>query len=293
MSDLVEGTKQNLLRVLRRSDEWKTPIVLNLQSPEANVPEMPLSHLYVSQTGFGLKIQLDLMVARKIDAEQVQADVVRALFVEMIYRNHPQVPAGSEYAQAPPWLVEGALARMSPGQERTVIDLLKSALESGKVVSLEEFLRQSPERLDPPMRSLYRAYAAALVQLLIDQPAGATNLAAWMDHLPEGTSDPFADLKARFSVLRDDANLMSYWKAAIAKIASSTAQGFLLSYEETERELDELLLRPLPAAAKGKRRIWNISSERSRVRLRFRRCACSPEIFSFWLRRLTPFCIPW
>jgi hypothetical protein len=252
MSDLVEDTKQHLLRVLQQNDEWKVPIVLNLQLPQANVPERPLSRLYVSQTGFGLKIQLDLMVARKIDAQRVQSDVLRALLVEMIYRNHPQVPAGSEYAQAPPWLVEGALGRMSPEQERTVIDLLKSALESGKVVSLEEFLRQSPERLDPPMRSLYRAYAAALFQLLIDQPGGPANLAAWMDHLPDATSDPFADLKARFSVLRDDANLMSSWKAAIAKVASSTAQGFLLSYEETERELDELMRRPLPAAAKGK-----------------------------------------
>jgi hypothetical protein len=252
MSDLVEDTKEHLLRILHRKDEWKTPIVLNLQLPQANVPEVPLSSLHVSQTGFGLKIQLDLMVAEKIDPQRVQGDILRALFVELIYRKHPQVAAGSEYAQAPPWLIEGVLARLSPTQERSVIDLLKSALESDKVVSLPEFVRQHPERLDPPMRSLYRAYAAALLQLLLDQPGGVSNLAAFMENLPEATNDPFAELKARFPALSDDTTLMVYWKAAIAKVASTTTEGFLLSYEETGRKLDELLRSPIPGAVKGK-----------------------------------------
>ena len=252
MSDLVEDTKEHLLRILQRKDEWKIPIVLNLQSPQANVPEVPLSRLHISQTGFGLKIQLDLMVGEKIDAQRVQGDILRALFVEMIYRNHPQVPAGSEYGQAPPWLIEGVLARLSPAQERTVIDLLKSALESDRLVSLPEFVRQRPERLDPPNRLLYRAYAAALLQLLLDQPAGPAGLAAFMEHLPEATNDPLADLKSRFSALGDDTQLMIYWRAAIARVASTTAQGFLLGYQETEQELDGLLRIPIPNAAKGK-----------------------------------------
>lgn len=252
MSDLVEDTKGRLLRILQRKDEWKIPIVLNLQSPQANVPEVPLSRLHISQTGFGLKIQLDLMVRENIDAQQVQAEILRALFVEMIYRNRPQVPAGSEYAQAPPWLIEGVLARLSPARERTVIDLLKSGLESDELISLPEFVRQQPERLDAPMRLLYRAYAAALLQLLLDQPAGPASLAAFIDHLPEATNDPLADLKARFSALNDDTHLMFYWKAAIARVASTTAHGFLLSFQETERELDELLRSPIPAAGKGK-----------------------------------------
>lgn len=252
MSDLVEDTKEHLLRILQRKDEWKIPIVLNLQLPQANIPEVPLSRLHISQTGFGLKIQLDLMVAERIDPQRVQGDILRALFVEMIYRNHPQLPVGSEYAQAPPWLIEGVLARLSPAQQRPVVDLLKSALESDKVFSLPEFVRQRPERLDAPMRLLYRAYAAALLQLLIDQPGGPAHLAALMEHLPDATNDPLADLKVNFPALGDDITLMSYWKAAIARVASTTTQGFLLSYQETERELDELLRSPVPSAGKEK-----------------------------------------
>jgi hypothetical protein len=252
MSDLVEDTKEHLLRILQRPDEWKIPIVVNLQLPQANTPETPLSRLHVSQTGFGLKIQLDLMVGDKVDAQGVQADILRALFVEMIYRHHSQVPAGSEYAQAPAWLVEGAMGRISPTQERSVIDLLKSALESNTLVALPEFIRQRPERLDPPMRALYRAYAAALLQLVLDQPSGPAHLAAFMDHLPEASNDPLADLEAHFPALADQTHLMDYWKGAIARVASTTTQGFLLSFEETERTLDALLKSPIPSATKGK-----------------------------------------
>jgi hypothetical protein len=45
---------------------------------------------------------------------------------------------------------------------------------------------------------------------------------------------------------------MFYWIAAISIIASSTAQESLLSYQETERELDELLRSPIPNQGPGK-----------------------------------------
>src|SRR5260221_11420562 len=53
ISHLAEETKTNLLTILRRSDSWKTPIVINLQFPQANVPEIPPAALHFSQTGAG------------------------------------------------------------------------------------------------------------------------------------------------------------------------------------------------------------------------------------------------
>ena len=63
MGDLAERTKGSLLRILQRRDEWKTPIILNLQFAQANLPEVPASQLHVSQTGIGLKLQLDLTIS--------------------------------------------------------------------------------------------------------------------------------------------------------------------------------------------------------------------------------------
>jgi hypothetical protein len=57
---LAEQTKKSLLTLLQQADEWKTPVVVNAQRPQANLPEARPAELNFSQTGFGLKLQLDL-----------------------------------------------------------------------------------------------------------------------------------------------------------------------------------------------------------------------------------------
>ena len=60
--DAGERTKATLLALLQQPDQWKTPIVVNAQYPQANLPDAPRAALYFNQTGFGLKIQLDLVI---------------------------------------------------------------------------------------------------------------------------------------------------------------------------------------------------------------------------------------
>src|SRR5215475_16135656 len=59
ISGLAEQTKTNFLALLRQRDDWKTPVVVNLQPQQANVPELSPAELRFSQTGFGIKLQLD------------------------------------------------------------------------------------------------------------------------------------------------------------------------------------------------------------------------------------------
>src|SRR5881392_860334 len=47
ISELAEQTKTNLLGLLRQRDGWKTAIVINLQSQQANLPEIPPANLRV------------------------------------------------------------------------------------------------------------------------------------------------------------------------------------------------------------------------------------------------------
>src|SRR4051794_37630396 len=56
IAEVAERTKANVLNVLQQRDEWKMPIILNLQFPQANLPELPAAVLRFSQTGAGLKI---------------------------------------------------------------------------------------------------------------------------------------------------------------------------------------------------------------------------------------------
>src|SRR2546423_10738251 len=67
LADLAEDTKTNLLNLLGQRDEWKVPIILHLEFPQANMPEIPPASLRFSQTGSALKIQLDLTIGTDFD----------------------------------------------------------------------------------------------------------------------------------------------------------------------------------------------------------------------------------
>src|SRR5260370_2105438 len=87
LSELAEQTKANLIALLQQHDRWTTPIVINLQPQQANLPEIPPTDLRFSQTGSGLNLQLDLTIAQNWDASLMKRDFLRAILLEMIYRN--------------------------------------------------------------------------------------------------------------------------------------------------------------------------------------------------------------
>src|SRR5204863_8025054 len=153
VSGLAEQTKANLLALLRQRDGWKTPIVVNLQPQQANLPEIPPADLRFSQTGFGIKLQLDLTISKNLDVSLVERQLLRAILLEMIYRNQPHVTAGAVLVEPPDWLIEGALA-LAPGRERG--PLIEALGNTEKALPLDKFLRQRLELLDSAGRSLYR-----------------------------------------------------------------------------------------------------------------------------------------
>src|SRR4051812_30848891 len=162
ISGLAEQTKTNLLGLLRQRDNWKTPVVVNLQSQQSNLPELPPADLRFSQTGFGIKLQLDLTISKNVDVSLVERQLLRAILLEMIYRNQRHVTAGAVLVEPPDWLIEGALA-LAPGRERG--PLIEALGNTEKALPLDKFLRQRVELLDSAGRSLYRAYAFALLQM--------------------------------------------------------------------------------------------------------------------------------
>jgi hypothetical protein len=234
ISDLAEKTKANLLSLLRRGDEWKTPIVINLQRPQANVPEIAPSALRFSQTGFGLKLQLDLTLAATLDRAAIERELLRAILLEMIYRKEPELAPGTSYVAPPDWLLDGVLAQ-APGRDRT--PLIEALAVSEKITPLDEFLDQRPALLDSPARQLYRAYSFALVQSLVDQTDGPRRLARYIENLSHETNNSLSDLQARFPELAgNDAG--SIWKLNIVHLSKNYQ---LLTFAETEHELDECL----------------------------------------------------
>src|SRR5690348_4517747 len=87
MCDLAERTKGHLLRRLKLRDDWKTPLIINLDYPQANFPDAPSARLDFSQLGYALKLQLNLIVTKDMRSEAMQRQLLRAILLELMYRN--------------------------------------------------------------------------------------------------------------------------------------------------------------------------------------------------------------
>src|SRR5437870_5004952 len=235
VSNLAERTKTNLLVLLRQRDNWVVPIVVNLHPQQANLPEVPPADLRFSQTGFGLKLQLDLMIAKNLDASLMERELLRAILLEMIYRKESHIAAGSIFVEPPDWLIDGVLA-LAPGSDHG--QLVEALTTADKTESLELFLRQRRGLLDSAGRTLYRAYSFALVQMVIDGRNGPARLAQYIGHLSNASNEPLADLKAQFPFLLGDAERT--WQLTLSRLRNLQRYQ-LLTFAESERRIDELL----------------------------------------------------
>ncbi|MEO8439443.1 MAG: hypothetical protein ABI540_04390 [Spartobacteria bacterium] len=239
MCDLAEQTKANLLRLLGRRDSWKTALLLNLEYPRANFPEAAEAHLSFSQLGYGLKLQLDLVMTGEMKRHAVQRELLRAILLEMMYRDRRDTAAGTPYATPPDWLAEGILA-LQPGRERgDDAELLRSIVASQKIARLGEIVRQRLAQLDAPSRRFYQAYSRALVQLLLDAPGGRNKLGRFISDLPDAPNDGLADLRAHFpdTIGRSPDK---WWTLSVAQL-SATNRSETLSAPETSARLDRAL----------------------------------------------------
>ena len=235
VSDLAERTKADFLALLRQRDNWAVPIVVDLQPQQANLPELPSANLRFTQTGFGLKLQLDLTISQNLDVSLIERELLRGILLEMMYRQQSHIAAGSVFVEPPHWLLDGVLA-LGPGRDRG--DLMQALAAADKPLPLEKFLRQRPELLDSAGRALYRAYSFALVQMLSDGRDGPARLAKYIGDLSDASDEPLGNLRAHFPFLVGDAERS--WQSTLDRLRNFQISQ-LLTFAESERRLDELL----------------------------------------------------
>ena len=245
MCNLAEQTKANLLRLLDLRDNWKTALIINLDYPQANVPEVPTAQLDFSQLGYGLKLQLNLLVNGELRGREVQRHRLRAILIEMMYRGRSEIAAGTPYVTPPDWLVDGVL-ELQPGNDSDEnAKLLQTMVSAQKITPLDDLLRQRRRSLDGPSRQWHDAYAMALLQLLCDTPGGPRRLAQFIADLAVAPNDPMADLQAHFPETLGRAPA-KWWALSVARLSASDRHE-ILSAAETATRLDRLLRFSIPA----------------------------------------------
>jgi hypothetical protein len=237
VSDAAERVKSKVLGLLQLRDQWSVPILLNLQRPQANAPEVPPVLLNFSQTGAGLKIQLDLLVDRDFQPEVLQREVLRALLLELSYRALPSLPAGTPYVAPPDWLVDGIFTLDNESPE--IFEGLDSVASNPP--ALGDFLAQHPRLLDSQSRALYCACASALVRILLEHENGRAQLTRYIADLPRASTDALSDLQAHFPWLgKDSAAMEKSWSEHLARVAQERRFA-LITFAATSEQLDECL----------------------------------------------------
>lgn len=249
----AETIKTRLLNVFQARDEWSIPILVNLQSPQANLPELPSSAVHVMQAADGAKIQVDLLVARDFAEPGFVTEITRALLLELSYRAPPGLVAGQPYNLPPDWLVEG-------------LCFPPSAVAVPSVqVSLERFLAQKPGALDTASRQVYRAQAAVLLQMLLRPAGGARALQAYIADQAKAGADPLADLQEHFPLLgASREEIEQRWNLELTRpvVADEVNRE---SFPDTLRRLDELLAGKIASANGRKLSLLELERERKPV----------------------------
>jgi hypothetical protein len=245
MCDLAERTKANLLRRLELKDNWKTALIINLDYPQVNFPDAPPARLDFSQLGYALKLQINLVVTKDIRGEEVQRQLLRAILLELMYRNRTNIAAGTPYVAPPDWLVDGFL-ELRPGRDSDDdAKLLQTVVTAQKITPLDDLVRQRREQLDAPSRQLHDAYSMALLQLLLDTPGGARKLTQFIADLPDAPNDAMANLKEHFpETLGQSAG--KWWVLSVAHLSASDRHT-ILTAKETASRLDRILRFSIPA----------------------------------------------
>ncbi|MEY2562553.1 MAG: hypothetical protein QOH88_746 [Verrucomicrobiota bacterium] len=263
--DLAEDIKRDLLQLIDQRDGWTTPIVINLEFPQANLPDAPRTALNFSQTGGGLKLQLDLTIVSDVTQPRIRRELLRAILLEMMYRGQTNIPAGTAYVPPPDWLLDGVLSQ--PVESSELPGLLDAPVRAKRLLPLAEFLRQRPDLLDTPGRSLYRAYSLALVELLTRGPDGRHRLARFIASLASASNDAMSDLRSHFPELfATEESAEKAWTAGVARLAAGRSYQ-LLSAEETERSLEQLL--HLKVTTAGSEKWYRLDQFAAFIRQRF------------------------
>jgi hypothetical protein len=238
--DFAERTKRELLALLDQRDDWKSAIVLNAQYRQANLPELRRLNVDLVQTGLGLKLQLDVVVDSGISRPEIRRELLRALLLELMYRGHGNMNAGSAYILPPDWLLDGVPAEQPDQSRDRVARFLALPVAAKNVLPLEKFLTQRPELLDASGRTLYRAYSVALVDWISHSPGGSRLLAQFIVDLPTSSNDSMAELRTHFPGLFEDAQAEKNWEREVARLATRQPHQ-LLGCAETEQRLAETL----------------------------------------------------
>ena len=207
-----------------------------------------------SSTRPGLKVQIDVGIGDDPAQVNLQKHLLRALYLEYAYRERPELVQEGDRLS---WKRRGGWwrgpCRLPRPRQAARYGAFQAHPRSEPRPRSTQFLARAadPDAGDALLRRIARACALCLVQLLVEQPPGRHDLAAYVRHLPDGARDPLMALQRDFPALLVEAGgAQKWWTLNLARLsASDRYKG--LTPEETDAQLAALLQFEIAGANKG------------------------------------------
>jgi len=258
VSGFAEDTKAAMLNFLSLQDAWKIPVVINLRKADSTAPDQPVSRVQLYEVeGDTRKIEIDIALGGDLAAARFQAQLVKAILLDMEFRNKP-LGKGIAYIDPPQWLIEGFSVYLQNHGADMDLDVYKTLLEKNRLPPIADFLSQDPSGLNAASLKLYQAYSLSLLQLVKGLPDGRACLVSYIKDLPLGKDAPTADLIKHFPPLGGSPqNLEKWWTLSMANISTSDRYNGL-SLEDTEQHLSELLKIAILVKKKNETKVFAI-----------------------------------
>jgi hypothetical protein len=260
VASFAEELKTGVLQLLAAGDQKGYPIVITLdQASPAALDQPPMAFTF-AQVETGFKVEIDVHIGEHPAEINLPRQIIRAVLLEYAYHDQPAAVRGGETFSEPPWwLIDGALQIIQKSDRGVDPEVFKRIIDTNKLPPLAQFLTGKPEGFGgSTMRAIDQACALCFVQALIDQPGGKQNLARFLQHLPAGNPDPVAALTRDFPTLASEQSLQKWWTLNLARFSAvDRYEG--LSPEETEGELEALLLFELPIGKTGEKKTFGVN----------------------------------
>ena len=239
LAQRAEDLKNRWLRRLRLSDDWKSPIIIQVLAIGRRDSPRIRTALYESDGGAS-KIQIDIGDTAALRGSDFDLEIYRALFLEFGYRN-VLAKAGKALHQPPAWLVEGLLEDVVAREEGIAVSVYERLINAKDSPDLAAFLKERPEMLDATSHAIYRAKALGLLRAFLSSPDGAKHLADYCANLASLDPSDGAELLRKFPSLVDNPVMLSkLWTLSLAD-ASAANRVTPLSVKETDRRLTLIL----------------------------------------------------
>ncbi len=270
----AEEVKRDVLQMLGEPDGWKAPILIVIEHASGAAAAEPAAKVRLVESLPGFKVQIDVRIGGDLSAVNLQKQIVRAVLLEYAYRE-VGVKGGTEFREAPWWVVAGCIQLIRQRENGPDSDLFKRLIETNKLPPLAGFLTEKPDELGATVRALDQVLAACLVQLLASQPNGRACLARLVRAWPQSNGDPMALLKKEFpTIASSEATLQKWWTLNLARFAAQDRyQG--LSMADTVKQLTPLLSFEIPTGKEGEKKTFVIGDFAQYLKLPASRAALS------------------